>query len=138
MTRFNITMKEAIDLIFRAINHGNGGEIFVPKLKAYKMGDVKDAIIELLNKEPEIKKIPIRRGEKIHESLISGDEIRNTYETDSDYILFEEGSDDSKNFQLQKMKKADLKEQYSSNKVGLLTKDDLKKIIVNEGILEQN
>jgi len=52
MTRFNITMGEAIDLIMRALG-GIGGEVFIPKLKAYKTGVMKDAIMELLySKKP--------------------------------------------------------------------------------------
>ncbi len=50
MTRFNITMDESIKLIFRAIENGQGGEIFIPKLKAYRLGDLKDALMEILKK----------------------------------------------------------------------------------------
>ena len=89
MTRFNITMDQAIGLIMRALN-GMGGEVFIPKLKAYKTGDMRDAIVDLMGAKNEIQKIPVRPGEKYHESLISKDEIRNVYETNEDYILFEE------------------------------------------------
>ena len=41
MTRFNITMDHSLELIFRALKNGVGGEVFVPKLKAYSVGDVK-------------------------------------------------------------------------------------------------
>ncbi|MFB5608524.1 MAG: SDR family NAD(P)-dependent oxidoreductase, partial [Candidatus Nitrosomaritimum yanchengensis] len=89
MTRFNITMNQAVDLIMRALN-GVGGEVFIPKLKAYKTGIMKDAIIDLMNAKNEVTRIPVRPGEKYHESLISKEEIRNAYETKEDYILFEE------------------------------------------------
>ncbi|TLX66526.1 MAG: SDR family NAD(P)-dependent oxidoreductase, partial [Thaumarchaeota archaeon] len=81
MTRFNITMDQSLDLIFRAIKNGIGGEVFIPKLKAYRLGDMKDALIDLLKGKNEIEKIPVRPGEKYHESLISKDEIRNAFET---------------------------------------------------------
>lgn len=137
MTRFNITMKQAIDLIFRTINNGVGGEIFIPKLKAYRVGDVKDAVIELLESDVQVKEISVRPGEKFHESLISEDEIRKAFETEEDYILYEEESEVQMS-NISKIKKALLKERYSSDKVELLTKDDLKRIIVNEGILNSN
>jgi len=136
MTRFNITMKDAIDLILRAVQKGHGGEIFVPKLKAFTVEDMKDAIIELVSKKVKVKKIPIRPGEKYHETLISKDEIRNTYETKEDYII--------NNFEIDEIvvpkktnpyKKAKLNDDYSSNKVSLLTKDELKQIIVKEKLI---
>jgi len=49
MTRFNITMNEALDLIMFAIKNCSGGDVFVPKLKAFRVGDIKDAILEILN-----------------------------------------------------------------------------------------
>ena len=60
MTRYNITMNQAIDLVFRASKEGKGGEIFVPKLKAYKVEDIKNAILEITNKKPLIKTINVR------------------------------------------------------------------------------
>ena len=89
MTRFNITMDQALDLILRALKYKMGGTIFIPKLKAYRVGDMKNAITELLHSKNEVKRIPVRPGEKYHESLISSDEIRNTYETKEDYVIFE-------------------------------------------------
>ena len=87
MTRFNITMNQAIDLIFKAIENGFGGEIFIPKLKAYKLDILRDTIIDLLNSKSTTEKIPVRPGEKFHESLISQDELRNTFENDENYII---------------------------------------------------
>ena len=93
MTRFNITMNQAIDLVFRASKEGKGGEIFVPKLKAYRVEDMKNAIIEIANKKPLVKIINARPGEKFHEILVSEDEIRNTYESSKDYIIYNEVND---------------------------------------------
>jgi UDP-N-acetylglucosamine 4,6-dehydratase len=109
MTRFNITMEEALNLIFRAIKNSKGGEIFIPKLKAYKVGDMKDAIVEGLNSSIKSEIISIRPGEKIHEFLINTDELRNTFENNEDYIIIDQ--------QLQ-------------DKVDLLTKDELKEILI--------
>mgnify|MGYP006425743279 CR=1 FL=1 len=89
MTRFNITMNEALDLIMRGIQYKGGGIVIIPKLKAYRVEDMKNAITELLHGKNEVDIIPVRPGEKYHESLISIDEIRNTYETKDDYIFYE-------------------------------------------------
>jgi len=130
MTRFNITMNQSVDLILRALQKGQGGEVFVPKLKAYETGIMKDAITEIMNADNETQIINIRAGEKMHESLISKDEIRNTSETDKDYVI----EDTTFNKKLT-YTKSSLTEQYSSDSVTLLTKDEIKEILLNEKLL---
>lgn len=135
MTRFNITMKNALDLIFRALEKGNGRETFIPKLKAYKLGDMKDAIMELLDGKNEIEKVPIRPGEKFHESLINIHEIRNAYDDGEDYVLFDKQSKFLRKEDIPDIKKADLNSEYSSDKVELLSVEEIKKILINEKII---
>ena len=130
MTRFTITMNQALEAIFRALKTGNGGEVFVPKLEAYRLGDLKDAIVELLNAKNETEIISVRIGEKFHESLINIDEIRNTFETDEDYILTDNISNIGHNIE-----KIKLKTVYSSDKVRLLSKNEIKKILIKEKII---
>ena len=137
MTRFNITMSQALDLIFRAIKHGTGGEVFIPKLKAYKVMDMKDAIVELLKSKSDFETISVRPGEKFHELLISKNEIRQTYENKDDYIIFDpqRGIDVTKRTDV---KKAQLNDEYSSDKVDLLTKDEIKSILLKENLIPNN
>ena len=66
MTRFSISMDEALDFILKAAELGKGSEIFVPKLRAYSIMDVKEALFELLDKTDE-ETIGIRPGEKLNE-----------------------------------------------------------------------
>jgi len=63
MTRFNITLNEAVKFVNNCINKMQGKEIFIPKCPSYKILDVANAI----NKNKKINYIGIRRGEKIHE-----------------------------------------------------------------------
>jgi UDP-N-acetylglucosamine 4,6-dehydratase/5-epimerase len=134
MTRFNITMSEALELIFRAIKNGNGGEVFVPKLKAYRVGDMKDAIMGALDKISETEQISIRPGEKIHESLISYDELRNTFETEQDYIIIDKQLQINLKHNLQK---AILDKQYSSDGVELISKKELVELLKTEFFSEK-
>lgn len=134
MTRFNITMNQALDFIIRVIRKGNSGDLFIPKLKAYKVEDLKDAILELLNAKNKIEIISVRPGEKIHEVLINNDELRNTYEDRDDYAIIERVENDV--LRTDELKKTDLKEQYSSDKVKLLTKDELKEILIKENLID--
>ncbi len=137
MTRFNITMNQAVELIFRAAKYGKGGEIFVPKLKAFKVEDMKDAMIELLGKKAKTIRIPVRVGEKYHESLISKNELRNTYESDRDYIVYNFGGEGLDEDRVITYKKAKLTDEYSSDIGEMLTKDELKTIIRKEKLLEK-
>jgi len=135
MTRFNITMNQALDLILRVLKNGYGGDVFVPKLKAYKVGDLKDVLCDLLDNKNGFETIPIRPGEKFHEILINEHEIRNTYESnDGDYVIYENPII----HQLENgpyTNKTSLKSEYSSNKADLLSKKELKDIIIKERLV---
>ncbi len=135
MTRFNITMSQAVDLIIRALAKGCGGEIFIPKLKAYKVKDMKEAILEMLDSHNETEIIGVRPGEKYHESLINTDEIRNAYDDGQDLILFDKKMQFQGTNCLDDLKKSTLEEQYSSDKTELLSKNELKEILRNEKLV---
>ncbi|OGJ37765.1 MAG: UDP-N-acetylglucosamine 4,6-dehydratase (inverting) [Candidatus Pacebacteria bacterium RIFOXYA1_FULL_38_18] len=83
MTRFNITLDKAIELVERVIGEMKGGEIYVPKLKSYKVMDLARAI------SPSSKKkiVGIRPGEKIHEEMIPETEAQNTLEFKKHFII---------------------------------------------------
>jgi UDP-N-acetylglucosamine 4,6-dehydratase/5-epimerase len=72
MTRFVMTLNESVDLIINAILKGESGDLWIPKLKAMKIVDLAEIYSEMSGKE--IKKIDIRPGEKLDESLISSSE----------------------------------------------------------------
>mgnify|MGYP006116951137 CR=1 FL=1 len=131
MTRFNITMKEALDLIERATKNGNGNEVFVPKLDAYNLRDLIDALCEILGQDVKEEIISVRPGEKFHETLLNIDELRNTVETDMDYVVYSDPSQNINNYQ-----KISINKEYSSNNVKLLSKEQIKEIILNEKILQ--
>ena len=135
MTRFTITMDQAIELILTAIKKGHGGEIFVPKLKAYKLDILKDAILDILKKSVKTEKIPVQQGEKFHESLINSEELRNTYEVDNLYVILDKQMHSETFSKWNNLKETSLKNQYSSDKVEILTKEKLIEIITKEGFL---
>ena len=141
MTRFNITMNQAINLILRAEKYGKGGEIFVPKLKAFTVENMKNVIVELLEKKSSTIKIPVRVGEKYHEVLISKHELRNTYESKEDYVVynFDGQGVDTIGGEKKKIpyKKTKLIEEYSSDMAELFTEKELKKIITKEKLLKK-
>tara|TARA_Y100000591_G_C21817317_1_gene691508 strand:+ start:220 stop:1212 length:993 start_codon:yes stop_codon:yes gene_type:complete len=76
MTRFVMTMDDAIDLVIFALKNGKNGEIFIKKCKSTKIKNLINFTLQVIGKEKyPIEKIGIRHGEKIHETLISSEEM---------------------------------------------------------------
>ena len=129
MTRFSITMDEALDFILKATVLGKGSEIFIPKLKSYKIKDVTDALTELIgNYGNEI--VGIRPGEKLHETLINKEEMRYAWEfqdllmlTSPLYPMFNPNVINQK---YDGIKQIENIESYSSDNVEKISKDELK------------
>jgi UDP-N-acetylglucosamine 4,6-dehydratase/UDP-glucose 4-epimerase len=138
MTRFSITMNEALDFIFNATKIGKGSEVFVPKLRAYNIIDVKNALTELLSDTGE-KITGIRIGEKLHETLINEDEMRYGWEFKNMYMianpLYSLFSDKNIKKSYQGIKKIEDIQTYSSDDVEKIPIKDLKTIIKNAGLL---
>ncbi len=136
MTRFSISMDEALDFILKAAEVGKGSEIFVPKLRAYSIIDVKDALFDLLGKTEE-ETIGIRPGEKLNEILVNQDEMNYCWDYKDMYLLvnpsvqrFISSLDD-----FSEKKKIENIDVYSSDNVPKIPKDELKQIIVNSGLI---
>lgn len=82
MTRFWITLPQAVQFVIDSFDIMNGGELFIPKIPSMKIVDLATAIAP----ESKIRIIGIRPGEKLHEMMISGDDSRNLYEFKDRYI----------------------------------------------------
>ena len=135
MTRFSITMDEALDFIIDSTKTGTGSEIFVPKLRAYSIADVKDALIEILGDTGE-ERIPVRAGEKFHEVLINSDEMRTTWETDLKYGIFNHETDpNTLDSSQNEWKKSVASKPYSSEYAEKISKDELKSIISKSNLI---
>ena len=76
MTRFNLTLEEGVNFVDWCFLNNLGGEIFVPKLKSFRVTDLAKSI----NNNTKIKIIGIRPGEKLHEELISETDSLNSAE----------------------------------------------------------
>uniref|UniRef100_UPI004047B0B0 UDP-N-acetylglucosamine 4,6-dehydratase (inverting) n=1 Tax=Algoriphagus sp. TaxID=1872435 RepID=UPI004047B0B0 len=83
MTRFNISLKGGVDMVFHAMSNAWGGEIFVPKIPSYRITDVATAIAP----NCEIEVIGIRPGEKIHEEMITSSDSFYTYDLGKYYTI---------------------------------------------------
>jgi UDP-N-acetylglucosamine 4,6-dehydratase/5-epimerase len=116
MTRFAISIDDATMFVYKCIQMMKSCEVFVPKLKSYKVVD----IIKCMGLKYKI--IGIRPGEKIHETLISKEEVKKTTSKNSFYII-------SPNYKKNNLSYK-YSEGYSSNIEGnFLNQRELKKII---------
>ena len=83
MTRFWITLDQAVHFVLMALERAKGGEIFVPKIPSMKILDLARAI----GPDCRHEMVGIRPGEKLHEMLIGEDEARNTVEFKNFYVM---------------------------------------------------
>ena len=86
MTRFWITLPQAVDLVLFALENARGGEVFVPKIPSMTVTDLAEAMAPGMDREI----IGIRPGEKLHEVMLTADESRHTVEADGVYVVLPE------------------------------------------------
>ena len=77
MTRFIMSLDEAVDLVLFAFEHGSTGDIMVQKAPACTIEVLAEAVKQLFNSEEDIKVIGIRHGEKVYETLLTNEECAN-------------------------------------------------------------
>ena len=88
MTRFFLTLSEAIQLLFKASERSYGGETFVMHMPSYKIHDIAKVLVDAYgNNDTRVFEVGMRPGEKLHEVLISSEEANNAYVYDSNYYM---------------------------------------------------
>lgn len=122
MTRFLITLQQAIDLVFYATEHMSGGEIYVSKLPACRIVDLAKV---MAGDDYPLENVGIRPGEKIHEILVSEEEFRRTEEKTGYYIIHPYGRYDS----------GKVKEEFTSENAERLSAEGMKKLLRESGWL---
>lgn len=86
MTRFWITLEQAVDFVYQTFTHMRGGEIFVPKIPSIHIEDLANAIAPNIPHEYK----GIREGEKLHELMISVEDARHTVDMGDHYVIMPE------------------------------------------------
>ncbi len=97
MTRFIMSLENAVELVLYAFEHGNTGDIFVQKAPACRIGDLAAAVKELFSADNEIKIIGTRHGEKRFETLLNREEMAYAQDLGDYYRI----SLDARDFELQ-------------------------------------
>lgn len=130
MTRFWITLDQAVDFVLQSLQRMRGGEVFVPKLPSMRITDLAKAIAP----ECELRIVGIRAGEKLHEVMIPEDDARSSLEFDDQYVILPTHYDEP--FEVYFGEKtahrcADGFRYSSDNNTRWLTLDELRALVVN-------
>ena len=133
VTRFIMEISDAVKLIIKATEYAQGGEIFILKMKAIRLGDLVDVIVNKITPKFNISKDGVKvnvtgliTGEKLHEDLINDIESSQLYELGDMYVLL---PDNESNGKYPSMSKVDLP-RYTSNIVELVSREEIEQIVV--------
>lgn len=136
MTRYFLTLPEAIHLLFHASEAGVGGETFVMKMPSFYISDLAGVLIDHYgNKDTKIREIGIREGEKMDELLISEHEALRSFVFNDDYYVIKPDLKIDRNFDyIKSVNKVDFERFSSSN--NLKDKAFLKALLDRGGFLK--
>jgi len=133
VTRFIIKISDAVKLIIKATEYAKGGDIFILKMKAFRLGDLLDVILDRIAPKLDIPKEDIKvnvtglvSGEKLHEDLINYTEFDRIYELDDMYVILRNNKDIP---EYKNIRKINLR-QCSSNSVEIISREELEEIVM--------
>jgi UDP-N-acetylglucosamine 4,6-dehydratase/5-epimerase len=132
-TRFIIGIPDAVRLVMEANEVARGGDIFILKMKAFRLGDLLEVILDYAPQEMgiqrnrvEVKEIGLIPGEKLHEDLISPTEVGSLYDLGDKYAILRTPE---RAASYPGIIKADLT-RYTSEDVNLVSRADLKEMVM--------
>lgn len=131
MTRFMMTLDDAVDLVLYAFHHANPGDIFVQKAPAATIDTLAKALIELYQSNSEIKYIGTRHGEKLYESLVSSEDMMNAEDMGDYYRIPADNRDlNYSKFVSEGSGQLDKSEDYHSHNTEILDVEGMKALLM--------
>ena len=132
MTRFVMSLEEAVDLVLFAFENGESGDILVQKAPACTIEVLAKAVAELFNPETEIRVIGIRHGEKMFETLLTNEECANAIDMGNFYRVpaDKRGLNYDKYFKDGDIERVQLSE-FDSNNTSLMTVEEVKEKLLS-------
>ena len=127
MSRFIMTLEQAVKLVIDSLFLAKGGEIFVTKMPVINIADLATAMFAIAQKKPKINIIGIKKGEKIYEELISEEEANRTLELKDFFIVLP--SKEKTGTRYHKTQKL-VNKVYQSDKEKALTAAELKQYLI--------
>jgi UDP-N-acetylglucosamine 4,6-dehydratase len=130
MTRFLMTLDDAVDLVLFAFENGNQGDLFVNKSPAASINNLARAICEIYSPNHEIKIIGTRHGEKLFETLCTREEMMKSIDMGNFFRIPSDNRDLNYNrFFLEGESKMSLIDDYNSSNTDQLSTDEIKSLI---------
>ncbi len=131
MTRFMMTLDDAVDLVYYAFKNGQNGDIFVQKAPAATIETLAKALLELYNADSEIKIIGTRHGEKLYETLVNREEMVKVNDLGEYYRIPADTRDLNYNLYFSEGKQDVSKvEEYTSHNTVRLDVEGMKKLLL--------
>jgi UDP-N-acetylglucosamine 4,6-dehydratase len=138
MTRFLMSLKDSVDLVLYAFEHGRQGDIFVQKAPASTVLDVAKALRELFKKDNSMHIIGTRHGEKLYETLISREEMFKAEDLGSYYRIPADNRDlNYAQFFSEGEEKISLQQDYTSHNTLRLNTEEVKKLLLQLDYIAQ-
>ena len=139
MTRFLMSLEDAVDLVLFAFEHGNQGDLFVNKAPASTIGDLANAIKDIFKADSEIKVIGTRHGEKLFETLCTREEMQKAEDMGEFYRIPADNRDlnYSRYFSEGETDISEIQDYHSHNTVQL-TNAALKETLLNLDFIKEN
>lgn len=131
MTRFMMSLDDAVDLVLFAFKNGKGGDSFVQKSPASTIGQLAEVLVDIFQSNTEIRVIGTRHGEKKHECLMNREEMVRSEDLGDYYRIFSDSRD--LNYSLyfdEGEKKVAQIEDYTSENTHRLSNDELKEMLL--------
>ena len=131
MTRFMMTLEDAVDLVIYAFENGNQGDLFVQKAPAATIETLAKAVLELKHSDVGYKVIGTRHGEKLYEVLVTTEEMLRAESLPGFYRIHADNRDlNYDNFFNKGNKELETIEQYHSHNTNRLNVDEMKKLLL--------
>ncbi|TWT87104.1 UDP-glucose 4-epimerase [Pseudobythopirellula maris] len=131
MTRLLLPLAEAVRLVTFAMEHGQQGDLFVRKAVSATVEDLATALLKLFATDNPVDVVGVREGEKMHEVLVTAEEIGRSQEYEEYYRVPTEGSHNYESFFTQgKLSAAFAKDGYTSANARLLSVDEIQDLLL--------
>ncbi len=130
MTRFMMTLDDAVELVLYAFKNGNQGELFVQKSPAATVSVLAKALVELYKSKSAVKEIGIRHGEKMYETLVTKEEMIKAEDQKKYFKIQPDGRDLNYDQYFSKGTVKSSIEEYNSNNTDLLNIEEMKNLLM--------
>jgi UDP-N-acetylglucosamine 4,6-dehydratase/5-epimerase len=138
MTRFLMSLTEAVELVLFAFENGNSGDLFVNKAPAGTIGDLARALKEIFNANNPVKNIGTRHGEKLYETLCTREEMMKAEDMGEFYRIPADNRDLNYNkYFAEGNKSIELCEDYNSHNTKRCSIDEIKKLLYDLPIIKE-